>query len=323
MTRNLPFIRKLCAAAVALCAGAAMPALAQDYPNKPVRVIVASAPGTTVDQLARLVTTEMGKVLGQPMVIENRSGAGQVIGVEAMAKAPHDGYSIGVLGVDGVALMPLSFKNLRFDPLKDVPPIASLAESRYVLTGPSSRPWKTFQEMFANAKANPGKLNYGASAPQVRFGMLVIMQQLGLDIVHIPFSSGASYLTALGAGTVDMGIAGEGTSAQLGARVRVYAITGKTRAAALPDVPTFEELGFPRVYGPAYSMNGPVGIPPAIVDKLGAAAGTVLAKPDIKASLAKIAFETTFEKADGAAKTLADRARVYAEFAAKANIVPE
>ncbi len=295
-------------------------AAAQDYPNKPIRFIAPTSAGTTSDIVARVLAAEMGKILGQSTIVEDKPGAAQIIGLEYIAKQPADGYTIGLVGVDGVALLPLISKNLRFDPLVDLVPVAGVGEVRYALAGSTTRPWKTFQDMVAFARANPGKLNYGSSAPQVRFPMLVLMQDLNLDMVHVPFAGGGPYLTAIAANTIDLGVVGEGVGNSLMPRVRFYAITGKTRSAANPDVPTFTELGFPRVYGPAYSLTVRAGTPQAIMDKLTAAAEKALAMPETRAAVAKLQLDINYEKPEAAAKTLADRAKFYGEFGKKVNL---
>ncbi len=316
-----PRIAATLLAACALLASAS--SHAQDYPNKPIRFIVPSSAATTNDGLTRVITTEMSKLLGQPIVVENKSGANQMIGVESLARSAPDGYTVAILGVDGVAFMPIISAHMRFDPFKDIVPVATVAESRYVLAGPSARPWKSFRELMAHAKANPGKLNYGSSAPQVRYGMLLILQKLGVDIAYIPYSGGGPYLTALAAGTVDMGMAGDGTAASLGDRVQVFAITGNTRSPKLPNVPTFNELGVANVYGPTYSLFVPAGTPRPVVDKLTATMEKALQSPEVKASLEKLAFDISFEKGDAAARTLNERVKAYADFAKAIGLKPE
>lgn len=312
------------AAALTLALGAPNALAQADYPNKPIRFIAPTTAGATADILARIVANEMQKHIGQTIVVEAKPGANQIIGLEYLAKQPADGYNVGVLGVDGVALLPLTTKSLRFDPLKDLTPVASIGEVRYVMAGSVDRPWKNFKELIAHIKANPGKVNYGSSVPAVRFPTLLLIQELGLDIVHVPFGGGGGpYLTAIAAGTVDFGIAGEGTGTSLKPRVRFFAVTGKTRLAADPDVPTFAELGFPRVYGPTYSLSVRTGTPKAIGDKLSAALQRALQSPETRTSMAKAQFEITYEDAAGAARTLDERSKFYTEFALKVGLKPE
>jgi tripartite-type tricarboxylate transporter receptor subunit TctC len=297
--------------------------IAQEYPSKPIRFIVPSSPATTNDGLTRVITAEMSKILGQPIFVENKSGANQIIGVEAIARAAPDGYTVGILGVDGVAFMPLVSSHLRFDPFKDIVPVATVAEVRYVLAGPSARPWKSFSELVAYARANPGKLNYGSSAPQLLYGMMLILRKMNLDIAYIPYSGGGPYLLALAAGTVDMGIAGDGSAASLGERVQVMAITGSTRSPKRPNVPTFDELGIANVYGPSFSLFVPAGTAKPIVDRLVNALERAVQRPEVKVALDKLAFEVTFEKGESAARTLNDRIKAYADFAKVSGLKPE
>ena len=311
-------------AMVLLASGAASAAGIGAYPDKPIRVIVPTSAGTTTDLLIRAIAPEMGKALGQPLVIEARPGANQVIGYEYCAKqVPADGYTACMVGVDGLALLPAVTKEMRFDAFRDLPPVIGLAESRYVLRSHASAPWTNFAEFVAYVKANPGKINYGASAPQVRFPMLLIMRQLGLDMLHVPYGGGARYLQALMAGEVHIGFTGEAAMAGAGDRVRGLAVTGDKRAPAYPDLPTFGQLKFPQIRGPSYSLNVRAGTPPDAVKKLHDAAGQALNAGDVRASLAKFPMEVLNESAEATQKRLVDAGRFYAEFAKAADIKPE
>ena len=307
-------------AAISLLAGQAM---AQDYPNRPIRFVVPSTAGATSDLLARVIATEMSKIFGQPIVVDDKPGANQIIALENVARSPADGYTVGVVGVDGVVLLPLTTKALRFDPMLDLMPVAGLAEGRYVLAGSANRSWKNFSELVAFAKANPGKLNYGSSVHQVRFPIQLMIQRLGLDVVHIPYSGGAPYLQAIVGGTIDFGVISEGRVSAMGTRARLFAVTGQKRTASYPDIPTFSELNFPQVKGPSYSLSVRVGTPRAVIDKLSAAAAMALERPEVKTALANLYLESSYENPEVAAKSLGEQARFYAEFAKSINIQPE
>lgn len=306
---------------VALVSGAA---LAKDFPEKPIRVIVATSAGTTTDLLSRALGPEMSRLIGQPLVIEDRPGANQIIGLEHVAKqAAADGYTIAVVGLEGLALLPVTSKELRFDAFRDLPPVIGLAEGRYVLRSPVTAPWKTFAEMVAYVKANPGKMNYGSSAAQVRVPMLLLMRELGLDILHIPYGGGAKYLQALAAGEVHLGFTGEGALAGSGDRVRWLAVTGEQRVVGFKDVPTFSELRFPQLRGPSYTINVRAGTPAEATEKIYASASRALQSAEVKSSLAKLQLEILNDTAQVAAKKLLDAGRFYAEFAKAADIKPE
>ena len=314
-----------CALGLALpLALAPAPAAAQNFPEKPLLFIVPSSAGTTTDILARVIGESMSKTLRETIIVEDKPGADQIIGLEFVAKgAPADGHTVGIVGIDGQALLPLTKKGLRFDPINDLAMVAGLGEVRYALAGPSTAPYKNFKELIDAVKASPGKFNYGSSAPQVRFPSLVLMQELGLDMVYVPFAGGGPYLTAVAAGTVDWGIVGEGTGGALKPRVRFYAVTGRARSPANPDTPTFAELGFLRVYGPAYAMLVRAGTAPAIIDKLSGAAAIAMASPEVKNGVQKLLFEINFDKADVATKGFQERFRFYQEFAKKIDMKPE
>ena len=299
-------------------------ALAQDYPSRPIRFVVPTTPGSTGDLVARVLGSEMSKVIGQPIIVENKPGANQIIGLEHVARqSPADGYTVGIVGVDGMALLPLTTRDMRFDPMKDLVMVAGIAEARYVLAGPPARPWKNFAELVAHAKANPGKLNYGSSVHQVRFPVMLIMQALGLDMLHVPYSGGRPYEQALLAGTLDLGILTEGSASRSGNEFLLFATTGQQRIAVRPNVPTFAELGFPRVKGPSYGVSVRAGTPRPIIEKLANTVTATLERPETKGAMEKLFLRVVIEKSDAAAKNLADTFGFYSEFAKKVDLKPE
>ena len=217
----------------AICTLGAAPTPAQDYPSKPIRYIVPNTPGVIVDTVARVMAAEMGKNLGQPMVVENKPGGNHAVGFEYVAKqAPADGYTVVSVLVPSMAILPVTAKELRFDPLKDLPPVIGLAEGKYVFGSAASQPWKTLAELAAAAKASPGKLNFGESSPPVYLLAELLLRDLGLNVVHIPYSSGGGYLQAIVAGEVQMGFVGEGSAIGFGDKYRVLGVTGAQRSPA-------------------------------------------------------------------------------------------
>lgn len=298
--------------------------LAQDYPAKPIRFVVPTTPGSTADLVARVLGAEMSKVIGQSIVVENKPGANQIIGLELIAKlASADGYTVGIVGVDALALLPLTTKAMRFDPMKDLTMVAGVAEARYVLASPAAKPWKNFAALVSHAKANPGKLNYGSSVHQVRFPVMLVMQELGLDMLHVPYSAGRTYEQALQTGTLDLGILTEGSANRSGNEFLLFATTGQQRIAARPNVPTFAELGFPRVKGPSYAVSVRTGTPRAIIDKLANAVTATLERPETRAAMEKLYLRVVNERPDAAAKSLADTFSFYSDFAKKVDLKPE
>jgi tripartite-type tricarboxylate transporter receptor subunit TctC len=157
----------------------------------------------------------------------------------------------------------------------------------------------------------------------VRLYTFSLLQDLGLDLVHVPFPSGAPFLTALAAGTIDWGLIAEGTAAPVKSRLRFHAITGNSRSKANPEVPTFAELGFPRIYGPAYALAVRTGTPQPIIDKLSAAAATALAAPELKASAERMLVEARYDNQAAISRASTDRFKFYQDLVKRAGIKPE
>ena len=298
--------------------------LAQDYPSRPIKYIVADAPGTTGDTIGRILAPEMTKAIGQPVIIENKPGAGNRIGFEYVAKLqPADGYTFAAVTVETLALLPVTAKNIPFDPLKDLPPFMVIGDARLVFASSSSSTWKNFAELVANIKANPGKLNYGASAPVVRFPMEALIGALGVNVVHIPYATAASFTQSLVAGDIQMGFVGELPARALGGKLRVLAVTGDQRRAPFLDVPTFVELGHPQIPDVSYSFNARDGTPKSATDKLYMAAQQALKLPEVRASFEKIGFNVNEKPAGAAVNMLAQRAKLFAEIAKRVGVQPE
>ncbi|MSP98210.1 MAG: tripartite tricarboxylate transporter substrate binding protein, partial [Betaproteobacteria bacterium] len=223
-------------------------AQAQDYPFKPIRLIVADSPGASWDIVARLVAPDMFRFIGQPIVVENRPGGSYTIGLGYVAnQAPPDGYTIAIAAIPGLAILPLTMKDLRFEPLKDLQSVITLVEGRIVLGTSSQFAWKNFGQLIAQARAAPGKLNYGLSGANSRLQMEAIVRAAGVDIVFVPYKAGAVYLQGLVSGEVQMGILSEVSAGSYGERMRVLAVTGEQRSMHFPDVPTFAEIGRPEI----------------------------------------------------------------------------
>lgn len=306
-----------------LVAGAlsSVPPLAQDFPNKPVRLVVPNSAGTTADLVARVIGQEMSKLLGQPMVVENKPGADSIIGYEYVAKqVPADGYHIAVALVTSLATLPILAKDLRFDPLRDLPPVIGIAESRIYIGSSKTLPWSTFSGMISHIRANPGKMNYGSSSSNVRLWTESIVRSLDLQGVHIGYSGGAQYLTGMATGEIYMGFLTEASLNTLIDRVHILAVTGAQRNPKFPAVPTFREVGQPQISGIQYSFNVRAGTPQPVIDKLYATAAATLKLPEVVDRFSKMQFEIIAEAPGPAAKRLADEARSYAEVARKAKM---
>lgn len=298
---------------------------AQEFPTRLIKVVVPNTPGSLQDTLGRIMATEMSKVLGQPMVVENKAGAGGQIGAEYVVKLnPPDGYTIAVIASSSLSTLPVSVKNLRFDPLKDLPPFIGIGDARFVFGSATKFPWKTFAELVAAAKAAPGKLNFGASVSSVRLPTEALLRGAGVSVMHVPYTSAAPYFQAVIAGEVQMGLINESQAVSFGDRFRVVAVTGDQRSPRFPNAPTMTELGYPQVRSLSYSLNLAAGTPKPIIDKLYAAAARALQTPEIKARHATLLLEIPRDNTPEAnQRLLIDDARLYADISRDIGFKPE
>jgi len=299
--------------------------IAQEFPTRPLRIIVPNSPGSAQDLIARIMGPELEKGIGQPVIIENRAGAGQVIGLEYVAKqAPADGHTLASVSVESLASLALVVKDLRFNPTQDLPPLVSLVEGRLFFGSSSRQPWTNFQEFVAHAKANPGRLNYGGSTAVVRLvSDLLIREMLGLDVVFIPYNATGPYDQALLAGDIHVGFSGGTFAMGSGSRYRPLAVTGRTRFPALGSTPSLGELGYPNIPGVSFSLNLRSGTPKPVVDKLYSAASRALQSPNVRAQLGRIQFEVVELNPEAAGKRLGELTTMFADVARKAGIQPQ
>src|SRR5690348_5540327 len=217
---------------------------AQNYPTKPVRIIVPFAAGGAVDALARIISAKLQEQLGQPVIVENRAGAGGMTGSDLVAKSPPDGYTI-LQNTNGQAISPAIYRTLPFDTLKDFIPVTQLVTTSTVLVANPKLPAKTVQELIALAKSQPGKLNYGMTGVgnSLHLTMEMFKRAAGIDIQAVPYRGDALLNPALIAGEIDVAIVPIGTIVPLieGGQLRALAVNSATRSAVLPDVPTVSE----------------------------------------------------------------------------------
>ena len=273
----------------------AMETLAQAYPTRPIRLILPASPGGPTDLLARALATKLNEILPEPVVVENRPGAGGTISYDAVAKAAADGYSLLLGDLAGFAVNPSLYKSLPYDTRKDFTPIGPVATAHLFLIANASLPARNIQELIALAKSKPGAFSYGSGAG----GFTHIAPELfklknGLDILHVPYKGAAPALVDVVAGRVSFimttGLATAQPHLDSG-KLRALAVTGEKRAAALPDVPTFAEAGSPLpelTLGNWWGLMGPAGLPRHIVVKLNESRAQALAAPDVVARLAAL-----------------------------------
>src|SRR6266849_1282768 len=268
------------------------PAASQQYPSRPIKMIVPFPPGGPIDTTARLVAHEISTRLGQEVVVENRPGAGSTLGSKAAAGAEADGYTLLFGSSGSLAVAPALYAKLNIDPLKLFAPVASVSLLPHVFVVAPSVPAKTVQEFVAYAKANPGKLNYGAglgTPPHLLSTLFKV--RAGIDILYVPYKGSAQSVTDLLGGQTHMTIDGLTGLYPLitEGKVRALAVARDTRWPALPDVPTLVESGYPDFVLDAWTgVVAPVGTPRAIIDKLNAAINAGLQSDEAKASLIRL-----------------------------------
>jgi tripartite-type tricarboxylate transporter receptor subunit TctC len=271
--------------AVLLALGLASAAQAQQaFPNKPVTVIVPYAPGGGVDIMIRAVAAELTQKWGKAVIVENKPGAGTLIGAEFVARAAPDGYTLLATVDQTIVANRFLYKKLPYDPDKSFAPITLMAESDHILVAKNGLPVNDLRELVALARREKGKLNYGSygegSQPMLVYSLL--NQREGLDILQVPYKGIAPVMTALIGGEVDLATASAGVAGELlrGKRIKPLAIAGKTRSPQFPDVPTTAEQGYPYLRSTIwYGVLAPAATPVEIVSKINADMTAVLKSP--------------------------------------------
>ncbi len=277
--------------AIALFAASALAAAQDAYPSRPVKLVVPYAAGGPADMLARMVAEKLTTRLGQPVVIENKPGAGGHLGGEMVARAPADGYTLmlGTIAHNGAAKL---YKNLRYDPVTELQPVILIAEAPSVLVVGPKLQARTMAELLAMARSEPGKLTYGSAGNGSAMHMAaeLFKYMTKIEYTHIPYKGGAPAMADLLGGQIDM-LGGQidmlfeslGTAHQYikAGKVRPLAVTGTARSPSLPDVPTVAEAGVAGYSSvPWYTISTAKGVPPAIVNRLNVEINAVLRLPE-------------------------------------------
>jgi tripartite-type tricarboxylate transporter receptor subunit TctC len=260
------------AGAVLFAASMAMPASAQEYPSRPIRLFVPFAAGGPVDLLARAVGPALSEVLRQPVVIENRPGGGGTTGVDAVAKAQPDGYTIGLTGPGALVIAPFMTK-VPYDATRDLAPIARVARVNGVIVVAASSPYKTLNDLVGAARETPGKLSFGSAGAGTTTHMAgeLLNMEGNIKLVHVPYRGAAPAASDLLGGHIQTMLPDlPGVLPQINeGTMRALAITSATRSPSLPDVPTTAEAGLPKVLSDGwYGVIAPAGTPPGVQKKL-------------------------------------------------------
>ena len=270
----------------ALVAVACTVAAAQDFPSRPVKLILPSSPGNVADLVARTLGNPMAAALGQPVVIENIAGAGGVTGTDRVVRAPKDGYTLGVISNNHV-INPSIIKNIPFDSVRDVSLVTVLGTTPLVLVTHPSVNARDARELLALARTAPGTLNYGSSGngTVLHLAGVLLVSEAGVDIRHVPYKGFSGMLADLLGGQIQLGFAGLSTVAPhiKSGKLRAIGLSTQARSPVLPDVPTLAEAGVPGYSLDAWmALVAPAGIPKPVLDRLHAAARTALAAPEVK-----------------------------------------
>src|SRR5215467_8784712 len=312
----------LLAAGLLLAAPAAR--AADTYPSRPIKIVVPYAVGGATDLITRVVAQSLSQTLGVSVVVENRAGGGGTVASRAVSLAEPDGYTLLAATNGPFAIGPAVYPNVGYDQIKSFAPIAYLAGAPDLLVVRSDLPVNSLAELFAYAKAHPGQLNYGAGAgTPANIIIEWLKARTGADIVYIPHKGGAPATTDLLGGQTQLGI--EILAPLLphvrDGRLKALAVTGAQRSPELPDVPTLIESGFPgAAFIAAFGMVAPTGTPPEIVARLNRAVNDSLGSEQMKATLAKIGFQSNIGTPQDLAAFIADEMARWAEVAKIAHV---
>jgi len=286
----------------AACAAVPLAVLAQPYPGKPVRVIIPYPPGSTPDIVGRTLSGKLQESLGQPFIVENRTGAGGNIGAEAVAKAPADGHTL-LIGINGpAAINKFLYKNLGYDSDRDLLPVSLLATSPQMLVVTPAVRVGSFREFVEHVRVNPGRLSYGSvgSGSASHLTMELLKSEAKLFIVHIPYRGFPPAVTDMLGGNIDtmFAIIPAVLPQVRAGKMKALAVTGLKRSALAPEVPSVGELGYPQLESLAWiGLLAPAGTPQDVVGRLNAEAVRSMRTSEVRESLGKQGFEVVASSA--------------------------
>jgi tripartite-type tricarboxylate transporter receptor subunit TctC len=326
--RHIRWIPRLAFGAIALSAALAPGlAAAETFPARPIRLIVPFAPGGSVDIAARLITEAWGRQLGQPVVADNRAGASGNIGMDQMAKARPDGYTLAINNV-ALAVNPSLFARLPFDTERDLMSVGTMGTSQHVLVVTNSLPAKDVKELIALARSRPGQLSFGSAGTGSTFHMAaeLFKSESGTAILHVPYKGGGPAMVDTIAGQVQLSfpvLSAALPQVQAG-KLRALAVTGPKRSSLLPNVPTIAQAGLPNyAFETWFIVSAPAGTPKDVIAKLNQTLNQALAAPEIKARLIKEGFEPLTMSPMQADAMLRKEIKRWAAQIKQAGITPE
>jgi tripartite-type tricarboxylate transporter receptor subunit TctC len=314
------FMKKALPVACAIAACAALfapPAAAQAWPARAVKVVVPQAPGGATDVFARYLGQRLSVRWGQPVVIENKAGAAGVVGTDAVAKAPADGYTLLFTYAGSQAVNQSLYAKLPFHSVRDFQPVATVATIPFILVvGPDS-PYKSFRELVAAAKAKPGSVTYATSGSGSVNHLLSesLKVEAGIDMVHVPYKAIAAAMTDVMGGQVDNAFAAVPSAIQLvrGGKLRALAVSSAKRNSSAPEIPTIAEMGYPSFdVSPWWGYLAPAGTPRAIVEKVNADVAEILRIPEVLAFFKDQGAEPLVNTPDSFLKLLEEDVKKWA-----------
>ena len=284
-------VRTLALLALSALAFHAQVAKADTWPEKPIHLLLPVAPGGSADATARLIQAPLSKILGQPIIIENRAGGMGTISTNAVVRAKPDGYTFGVVYTSHAA-NPFMFEKMLYNSEKDLTPVAMFWRATMGISVPKDSPYRTLGDLIAAAKAKPGQINYATSGvgQAAHIAMTQLEKAAGISLVHVPYRGGGPAMEAVIGGSVPVFSSGTGLASPylLNGTLRLLAVTSGTRSKLFPQVPTAAEAGYKGVdMSEWYGFVGPAGLPEPIVKKMNAAINQVLAQAEVQAQFEK------------------------------------
>jgi tripartite-type tricarboxylate transporter receptor subunit TctC len=300
-----------------LAATFASAAAAQTYPNKAIRLIVPQSAGGATDIFARMIGQKLSLRWGQPVVVENHTGAAGVIGTDLVAKSPADGYTLLLTYAGSQAVNQSLYTKIPFDSVKDFQPVATLAVTPFFFVAGPKAPAQNFKDLIAYARANPGSITYGSSGNGSINHLLgeMLKTETGVNMVHVPYKAVAAAMTDVMGGQIDTAFASVPSVLQYvkSGKMRALAVSSAKRNSAAPDVPAIAELGYPGFdVNPWWGILGPAGTPRPIVNKINADVAEILKTPDVQAFFKQQGADVYVTTPDAFFKQLEDDVRKWA-----------
>jgi tripartite-type tricarboxylate transporter receptor subunit TctC len=320
-------MKRIAALGLALASLLPVAARAQDYPSRTIQFLVPYTPATTADVLARLLGARISQRWNVPVVVENKAGAGGIIGTDAAAKAAPDGYTF-VFVATSYGTLPALTPKMPFDPVRSFTPVSLLGTSAMTLVVSNNVPAKTLGEFVSLVKKQPGKINYASpgTGSSQHLAMELFKQESGMHMVHIPYKGSAGAMTDLVGGHVQAGVVSVQTASTFvqNGKLRMLGVMSRQRVPTFPDVPTFAQSGFPGMLVETwYGVLAPAGTPAAIVNKMNAELNELLAQPDVKEALAKQGVDAAGGPPDRMGNLLRNELKLWSQVVTRGKIVAE